>query len=51
MEWMLQIADEIDDVVGAVRMYSLGLAADLGFGVAAGAAASAIGTAIWQAAR
>jgi hypothetical protein len=30
MEWMLQVVDEIDDAIGALRQCSLGLAADLG---------------------
>lgn len=30
MEWMLQVADEIDDVIGALRQCSLGLAAEIG---------------------
>lgn len=35
MEWMLQVADEIDDVFGALRLYSLGLAAEIGLLAAA----------------
>jgi hypothetical protein len=30
MEWMLQVVDEIDDAVSALRHCSLGLAAELG---------------------
>jgi hypothetical protein len=30
MEWMLQVVDEIDDAIGALRQCSLGLAAELG---------------------
>jgi len=35
MVWMLQVADEIDDAIGALRLCSLGLAADISFMVAA----------------
>jgi hypothetical protein len=35
MEWMLQVVDEIDDAISALRLCSLGLAADFGL-VAAG---------------
>jgi hypothetical protein len=30
MEWVLQVIDEIDDAIGAVRLCSLGLTAELG---------------------
>jgi hypothetical protein len=30
MEWVLQVVDEIDDVIGALRLCSLGLAAEFG---------------------
>jgi hypothetical protein len=30
MEWMLQVVDEIDDAISALRHCSLGLAAELG---------------------
>lgn len=30
MEWMLQVADEIDDAFGALRLCSVGLAAEIG---------------------
>jgi len=30
MEWMLQVVDEIDDAIGALRLCSLGLAAEFG---------------------
>jgi hypothetical protein len=30
MEWMLQVIDEIDDAIAALRQCSLGLAAELG---------------------
>jgi hypothetical protein len=28
MEWMLQVADEVDDVVAVVRLFTLALAAE-----------------------
>jgi hypothetical protein len=30
MEWMLQVVDEIDDAVGAVRLCCVGIAAESG---------------------
>jgi hypothetical protein len=35
MEWMLQVVDEIDDVIGALRLFLLGWAGEIGL-VAAG---------------
>ena len=35
MEWVLQVVDEIDDAVGALRLAAAGLAAEIGL-VAAG---------------
>jgi hypothetical protein len=46
MEWMLQVVDEIDDAVGAVRLWSLGAAAEVGLLVAGGLGIGAIGAAI-----
>jgi hypothetical protein len=46
MEWMLQVADEIDDAVGAIRLYALGLQAEVGLMVAGGVSAGAIYAAI-----
>ena len=50
MEWMLQVVDEFDDAVGALRQYALGLQADVGLmvarGVSAGVSAGAIYAAI-----
>jgi hypothetical protein len=46
MEWMLQVIDEIDDAVGALRLYSLGLAAEIGLVLAAGLGMGAICIAI-----
>jgi len=36
MEWMLQVVDEIDDAIGALRQCSLGLAAEFGLLAPAG---------------
>jgi hypothetical protein len=30
MEWVLQVVDEIDDAISAMRLYSLGLIAEIG---------------------
>jgi hypothetical protein len=30
MEWMLQVADEIDDMVAVVRLFTMALAAEFG---------------------
>jgi hypothetical protein len=30
MEWILQVVDEIDDVISALRLCSLGVAAEFG---------------------
>jgi hypothetical protein len=46
MEWMLQVVDEIDDAVGAVRLWSLGAAAEIGLLAAAGLGIGAIGAAV-----
>ena len=46
MEWMLQVVDEIDDAVGALRLCSLGVAAEIGLLVAGGLGIGAIGAAI-----
>ena len=40
MEWMLQVADELDDAVGALRLYFCGWSAGIAM-VAAAAAATA----------
>jgi len=36
MEWMLQVVDEIDDAVGALRLYALGAQMEIGIVVAGG---------------
>jgi hypothetical protein len=46
MEWMLQVVDEIDDAIGALRLCSLGLAAECGKVVAGGVGIGAIGAAV-----
>lgn len=46
MEWMLQVVDEIDDAIGALRLCSLGLAAEIGLVVAGSLGIGAIGAAI-----
>jgi hypothetical protein len=50
MEWVLQVADEIDDAVGALRLYAMGLHAEIGLFAASGAAASAVCAALLRAA-
>ena len=35
MEWMLQVVDEIDDAISALRLCSVGLYAEIGLAVAA----------------
>ena len=47
MEWMLQVVDEVDDAIGAVRLWSVGIAAEIGLSVVAGIGVAAIGAAIW----
>ena len=46
MEWMLQVVDEIDDAIGALRLCTLGLCAEIGLTVAAGLGMGAIGAAV-----
>jgi hypothetical protein len=46
MEWMLQVIDEIDDAVGALRLSYLGFAAEIGLKLAAGLGIGAICAAI-----
>jgi hypothetical protein len=46
MEWMLQVVDELDDVIGALRLYAVGLRAEVGLVVAGGVGAGAIYAAI-----
>jgi hypothetical protein len=46
MEWMLQVVDELDDLIGALRLCTLGLAAEIGLVVAGGVAIGAIVAAV-----
>jgi len=46
MEWMLQIVDEIDDAIGALRLCSLGVAAEFGLVAAGSLGIGAIGAAV-----
>ena len=41
MEWMLQVADEVDDALGALRHGWLGVAAELGSVILAGTGTAA----------
>ena len=43
---MLQVIDEIDDVIGALRLTSLGVGAELGWVAAGGLGVGAVGAAI-----
>jgi hypothetical protein len=45
MEWVLQVVDEIDDAIGALRLCFLGLAAEFGLAAAGGVGIGAIGAA------
>jgi hypothetical protein len=38
MEWMLQVVDEVDDAVSALRLFAMGWSEEIGL-VAAGSAA------------
>ena len=40
MEWMLQVADEFDDAIGALRMFAVAVGAEIAM-LAAAAAATA----------
>jgi hypothetical protein len=46
MEWMLQVVDEIDDAIGALRLCTLGVCAEIGLAVAGGLGMGAIGAAV-----
>jgi hypothetical protein len=46
MEWMLQVVDEIDDVIGVLRLAVVGLAAEIGLVAAGGLGIGAILAAI-----
>ena len=49
MEWMLQVADEVDDAVSAVRLFALGWSEEIGMVIAVGVAACALCAAVLQA--
>jgi hypothetical protein len=42
MEWMLQVVDEFDDAVGAVRHHAMGFSAEIGTRLAAAAGVAAV---------
>ena len=44
---MLQVVDEIDDAIGAVRLWGVGMAAELGIKVSAGLSLGGVCAAIW----
>jgi len=46
MEWMLQVADELDDVIGALRLCGVGLCAEIGLPIAGSLGIAAIGAAV-----
>jgi hypothetical protein len=46
MEWMLQVVDEIDDVIAALRLFLLGWAGEIGLVAAGSLGIGAIGAAI-----
>jgi hypothetical protein len=42
MEWMLQVVDEVDDAVSALRLCALGWSEEIGLAVAGSAATCAM---------
>jgi hypothetical protein len=46
MEWLLQVADEVDDAVSAVRLFAMGFSDEIGLVVAGSAAACAMCAAV-----
>ena len=46
MEWMLQVVDEIDDVIGAARMCYVGIYAEIGLLIAGCLGLGGIGVAM-----
>jgi hypothetical protein len=46
MEWMLQVVDEVDDAVSALRLFAMGWSEEIGLVAAAGAAACAVCAAV-----
>ena len=46
MEWVLQVVDEVDDAVGALRLFAMGWSEEIGLAVAGGAATCALCAAV-----
>jgi hypothetical protein len=46
MEWMLQVVDEVDDAVGALRLFVMGWSEEIGLALAGGAATCALCAAV-----
>lgn len=46
MEWLLQVADEVDDAVSAARMFAMGWSEEIGLVLAGSAAACALCAAV-----
>jgi hypothetical protein len=42
MEWVLQVADEVDDAVGALRLFAMGWSEEIGLTLAGSAATCAL---------
>jgi hypothetical protein len=42
MEWVLQVADEVDDAVGALRLFAMSWSEDIGLTLASSAAGGAV---------
>jgi hypothetical protein len=49
MEWVLQVADELDDAVGALRLFAAGWSEEIGLTLASGAATCAVCAALLRA--
>ncbi|HXI49524.1 MAG TPA: hypothetical protein VNH39_13165 [Steroidobacteraceae bacterium] len=46
MEWMLQVVDELDDAVSALRLFAMGWSEEIGLAAAGTAAACAVCAAV-----
>jgi hypothetical protein len=46
MEWMLQVVDEVDDAVSALRLFAMGWSEEIGLVAAGSAAACAVCAAV-----
>ena len=42
MEWVLQVVDEVDDAVGALRLFAMGWSEEIGLMIASSAATCAV---------